>query len=55
MLLGMVGSFVGGALVSVFTRDRLTDLHASGLLGSIIGAVVVLVIAGAASRRRSFV
>jgi uncharacterized membrane protein YeaQ/YmgE (transglycosylase-associated protein family) len=51
----MLGSFVGGAIVSVFTRDRLTDLNAAGLLGSVIGAIVVLAIAGAASRRRSLV
>ena len=54
-LLGIVGSFVGGAVASLFTHERLTDLHASGLIGSVVGALIVLAIAGAAGRRRSLV
>jgi uncharacterized membrane protein YeaQ/YmgE (transglycosylase-associated protein family) len=51
--LGMVGSLVGGLIGSLFVRDgRLFDLHASGLIMSVIGAIVVLLLVGAAGRRR---
>ena len=49
-VVGMIGSFVGGALFS--TVDALVNggdlnlLRPSGLIGSIIGAIVVLVIYG---------
>jgi uncharacterized membrane protein YeaQ/YmgE (transglycosylase-associated protein family) len=52
-LLGMVGSLVGGLIGSLFVRDgRMFDLHPSGLLMSVIGAVIVLLLVGAAGRRR---
>lgn len=52
-LLGMVGSLVGGLVGSLFVRDgRLFDLHPSGLIMSVIGAIVVLLLVGAAGRRR---
>ena len=50
--LGMVGSLVGGFLGSLISGERLLDLHASGLIGSIIGAIVVLFLVGLAGRRR---
>gem|GEM_PF-67609 len=54
ILLGIVGSFVGGLLGSLFSRDgNLVDLRPSGLLWSIIGAVVVLLLVGFAGRRRA--
>lgn len=37
---GLVGSFVGGMLLSILAGDGVR-LRASGLIGSIIGAVVV--------------
>jgi uncharacterized membrane protein YeaQ/YmgE (transglycosylase-associated protein family) len=37
---GLVGSFVGGLLVSLLAGDGL-DLRPSGIIGSIIGAVIV--------------
>ncbi len=37
---GLVGSFVGGLLLSLVRGDGL-DLKPSGILGSVIGAVVV--------------
>jgi uncharacterized membrane protein YeaQ/YmgE (transglycosylase-associated protein family) len=37
---GLIGSFVGGLLTSLLAGDGL-GLHASGILGSIIGAVIV--------------
>jgi uncharacterized membrane protein YeaQ/YmgE (transglycosylase-associated protein family) len=54
MLLGIVGSFVGGLLGSLFSSDgNLVDLRPSGLLWSIIGAMVVLLLVGFAGRRRA--
>ena len=54
ILLGIVGSFVGGLLGSLFSNDgNLVDLRPSGLLWSIIGAVVVLLLVGLAGRRRA--
>jgi uncharacterized membrane protein YeaQ/YmgE (transglycosylase-associated protein family) len=40
LVAGLVGSFVGGLLVSLLAGDGLR-LRASGIIGSIIGAVVV--------------
>ncbi len=37
---GLIGSFVGGLLVSLLSGDGL-ELHASGVIGSIVGAVIV--------------
>jgi uncharacterized membrane protein YeaQ/YmgE (transglycosylase-associated protein family) len=52
-LLGMVGSLVGGLIGSLFVRDgRLFDLHPAGLLMSVVGAIVVLLLVGVAGRRR---
>ena len=52
-LLGMVGSLVGGLIGSLFRRDgQLFDLHPTGILMSVVGAVVVLLLVGAAGRRR---
>ncbi|MCK8497698.1 GlsB/YeaQ/YmgE family stress response membrane protein [Myxococcus sp. K38C18041901] len=52
-LLGMVGSLLGGLVGSLFTRDgRLFDLRPSGLIMSVLGAIVVLLIVGAVGRRR---
>ncbi len=52
-LLGMVGSLVGGLIGSLFVRNgRLFDLHPSGLIMSVIGAIIVLLLVGAAGRRR---
>jgi uncharacterized membrane protein YeaQ/YmgE (transglycosylase-associated protein family) len=53
--LGIVGSFIGGFLSSLVTDRRITDLHTAGLIGSIIGAIAVLFVAGALSRRRAYV
>jgi uncharacterized membrane protein YeaQ/YmgE (transglycosylase-associated protein family) len=51
-LLGVVGSFIGGFLTALITDERVTDLNAAGLIGSIIGAMLVLFIAGRMSQRR---
>ena len=50
-LLGMAGSFVGGLVASLFTRESMFALHTSGIIGSVIGAIAVLFLAGVAGRR----
>lgn len=50
-LLGVVGSFVGGFLVSLVTDNRVTDFNTAGMIGSVVGAIIVLAIAGLATRR----
>ncbi|MGH2472898.1 MAG: GlsB/YeaQ/YmgE family stress response membrane protein [Candidatus Limnocylindria bacterium] len=54
MVLGIVGSFVGGTLLSLVTTGTL-DISATGILGSIIGAIVVLLIWRAMGGRRGVV
>ena len=55
VILGIVGSFVGGFLASVLLHDRAAgnyDFHPTGLLGSVIGALLVLGIMHFARGRR---
>ena len=40
---GLVGSFVGGLLVSLLAGDGL-DLRPSGIIGSVVGALIVTLI-----------
>jgi uncharacterized membrane protein YeaQ/YmgE (transglycosylase-associated protein family) len=47
---GLVGSFVGGLLVSLLSGDGLA-LQPSGIIGSIVGAVLVLLAWGAVRGR----
>ncbi len=55
-LLGIVGSFVGGLIGSLFVRDgRMFDLRPAGLIMSVLGAVIVLFLVGYAGRRRAHV
>jgi uncharacterized membrane protein YeaQ/YmgE (transglycosylase-associated protein family) len=53
IVLGIAGSFLGGFLVSLFTNHRVTDLHTAGFIGSILGALVLLLIGGGLNRRRA--
>jgi uncharacterized membrane protein YeaQ/YmgE (transglycosylase-associated protein family) len=43
MILGIVGSFVGGTLAALLFGGTL-DVSPTGLIGSIVGAIVVLLI-----------
>jgi uncharacterized membrane protein YeaQ/YmgE (transglycosylase-associated protein family) len=52
-LLGIAGSFVGGALASLFTHHRVVDFHSAGLIGSVIGAILLLLIASRFSKRNA--
>jgi uncharacterized membrane protein YeaQ/YmgE (transglycosylase-associated protein family) len=52
ILLGIVGAFVGGWLFTSFGRAGVTGLNLYSMVVAVIGAVVVLVIYHAFSRRR---
>jgi len=49
---GFVGSLVGGLLVSLISGDGF-DLKPSGIIGSVVGAVIVLAIWGGVRGRRT--
>jgi uncharacterized membrane protein YeaQ/YmgE (transglycosylase-associated protein family) len=53
ILLGIVGSFVGGFLADVLFRSDAADrgISPSGIIGSIIGAIIVLLVYRLATRR----
>ena len=53
MVLGLVGSLVGGFLASLIwgAPEGGRIVHATGLIGSTIGAVIVLLIYGYSQRR----
>ena len=43
LIAGLAGSFVGGLLASLIAGDGL-ELQPSGLIGSLVGAVIVLLV-----------
>jgi len=45
-VLGIAGSLIGGLIASALTGGDATGFHASGFIGSLIGAIALLVIAG---------
>ena len=52
MILGIVGSFVGGTLAALIFGGTL-ELSASGIIGSIIGAVIALLVWQWSQRRNT--
>ena len=54
IVLGIIGSFVGGFLGYVIFRQDANDgfLQPSGIIGAIIGAIIALLIYGAVTGRR---
>jgi len=54
ILLGIVGSFVGGFLADVLFRSDGEDagLGPAGIIGSIIGAIIVLLVYNAVTGRK---
>jgi uncharacterized membrane protein YeaQ/YmgE (transglycosylase-associated protein family) len=54
IVLGIIGSFIGGFLGYLIFRVDAQDglVQPSGIIGSIIGAVVALLVYGAVTRRR---
>jgi uncharacterized membrane protein YeaQ/YmgE (transglycosylase-associated protein family) len=55
ILLGIVGSFLGGFLGYVLVGKDITEgaLQPSGLFGSVIGAVIALLVYNATTHRRT--
>jgi uncharacterized membrane protein YeaQ/YmgE (transglycosylase-associated protein family) len=51
LIAGVAGSFVGGLIVSLLSGDGLA-IRPSGIIGSIVGAVIVLVVWRAVKARR---
>ena len=47
---GLAGSFVGGLVISLLAGDGL-NIRASGIIGSLLGAIIVLAVWGAVSKR----
>ncbi|CAN5862464.1 GlsB/YeaQ/YmgE family stress response membrane protein [soil metagenome] len=54
-LLGMAGSFIGGLVGSIIQGGRMFELHSAGIIGSILGALLVMLIVGLGGRRRALV
>lgn len=54
LVLGLVGSFVGGTLAALVFGGTL-EVSASGLVGSVVGAIIVLLILRAMGGRRGVV
>lgn len=54
IVLGIVGSFIGGFLADVLFRSDTADrgLNPAGLVGSVIGAVIALLVYRAVTSRR---
>lgn len=51
-LVGVAGSFLGGLIGNLLSGRSVFDLTTAGFIGSIIGALLVLLALGAAGRRR---
>ena len=49
-VLGIVGSFIGGLVASLLSRRSVLDFHTVGFIGSVLGALLVLIIAGRVRR-----
>jgi uncharacterized membrane protein YeaQ/YmgE (transglycosylase-associated protein family) len=46
MLLGVVGSFVGGFIGALLTDSQVLDFNTAGIIGSVVGALIALAVAG---------
>jgi uncharacterized membrane protein YeaQ/YmgE (transglycosylase-associated protein family) len=54
-VLGIVGSFVGGAIGNTFSGAGFLDPAPSGYLGSILGAFLILLVVGMVTKNRTTV
>jgi uncharacterized membrane protein YeaQ/YmgE (transglycosylase-associated protein family) len=54
-LLAMAGSFIGGIIGSVIQGDRMFALHPPSIIGSVSGAVFVMLLVGLGGGRRATV
>ena len=43
IVVGLLGSFVGGLIGSLIWGDGIVDWHPSGLIGSIVGAIILVI------------
>jgi len=50
--LGAVGSLLGGLLGNLLAGDVLAKVHPAGLIGSVLGAIILLAFTGAGRGRR---
>ncbi len=55
MVLGVIGSFIGGFLGALITDSRVADFNTAGLIGSVLGALLALLIGGSLFRGRATV
>jgi len=51
-VLGAIGSFLGGLLGNAISGAPIGQIHPAGLIGSVLGAIIVLAVTGMG--RRSF-
>ena len=51
-LLGIAGSFIGGFIGALLTDSRVGDFNTAGMIGSILGAMLLLLAVGGLSGRR---
>ncbi len=54
-LLGMAGSFVGGLVGSLIYGGRVFELHSAGILGSLLGALLVMFLVSMGNRNRAVI
>lgn len=52
-VLGMIGSFLGGLVGNMLSGDPIGQVHPAGMLGSVIGAIIVLAVTGMGRHRFS--
>ena len=50
-VLGMVGSLLGGFVGSMISDNDVTRVHSAGLIGSVVGALLLLWLVSMGSRR----
>ncbi len=55
VVLGIVGSLVGGLLASLVYGGHPLDLHAAGIVGSVLGAMLVMFLIALGPRGRAAV
>ncbi len=51
-ILGVVGSLLGGAAGNLLTGHQITDTAGAGFIGSVLGAIVLMLVVGLVTGRR---
>jgi uncharacterized membrane protein YeaQ/YmgE (transglycosylase-associated protein family) len=52
-ILGIAGSLLGGFIASLLTHNRLDQFNTAGLIGSIAGSILLLVLVGGRTGKRA--